>query len=84
MENIVIPCVDQSSFKNEQDKKRFVDQLEKVLPNAEKYSMNLSLETDLDPQEFIDLLDRFDTEHVTVNYDTGNSAALGLEIELGR
>jgi sugar phosphate isomerase/epimerase len=46
---------------------------------AEKYSINLSLETDLAPRPFSDLLNRFNSNQVTVNYDIGNSASLGYD-----
>ena len=47
---------------------------------AEKHEINLSLETDLAPQLFIELLERFNSNRVTVNYDIGNSAALGYDL----
>jgi sugar phosphate isomerase/epimerase len=75
--DIVIPCVDQSSLRTLADIDRFVAALESVLENAESNSINLSLETDLDPEKFVRLLDRFSSSRVTVNYDTGNSASLG-------
>jgi sugar phosphate isomerase/epimerase len=77
--DIVVPCVDQSSLKEKDDIDRFVDKLSQLIPDAEKEGVNFSLETDLDPQSFIELLDYFDSERVTVNYDIGNSAALGYD-----
>ena len=43
--------------------------------------INLALETDLPPKDFANLLNKFDSNHVTVNYDTGNSASLGYNID---
>lgn len=77
--DIVIPCVDQSSLRTVEDKDRFVAALESVLDDAEHNVVNLSLETDLDPQSFARLLERFQSPRVTVNYDTGNSASLGYD-----
>ncbi len=77
--DIVIPCVDQSSMKDAAAQARFVTALTPLLEEAEKTGINLSLETDLAPQPFAELLARFDTPRVTVNYDTGNSAALGYD-----
>jgi sugar phosphate isomerase/epimerase len=37
------------------------------------------LETDLPPKSFIQLLDRLNSKNITVNYDIGNSAALGFD-----
>jgi L-ribulose-5-phosphate 3-epimerase len=74
--DIVIPCVDQSSIKNEQIRTLFIEALTKVIPNAERYGVNLSLETDLDANKFSELLSKLDSPRVTVNYDIGNSASL--------
>ena len=76
--NIVIPCVDQSSLSTEEDMARLVAALELVLDEAELNCVNLSLETDLNPERFARLLERFRSPRVTVNYDTGNSASLGF------
>lgn len=77
--DIVIPCVDQSSLQCTAQVERFVANLNSVLPVINKSGVNLSLETDLDAQPFAMLLARFDSNHVTVNYDIGNSAALGYD-----
>jgi len=77
--DIVIPCVDQSTLDGQEAADRFVENLTPMVKIAEKYGINLSLETDLAPQPFVELLDRFNSSRVTVNYDIGNSAALGFD-----
>lgn len=77
--DIVIPCVDQSTLDGQEAADRFVESLTPMVKIAEEYGINLSLETDLAPQPFIELLDRFNSSRVTVNYDIGNSAALGFD-----
>lgn len=77
--DIVIPCVDQSSLRTAEDTARFVAALESVLEKAELWGVNLSLETDLDPERFARLLGCFKSPKVTVNYDIGNSASLGYD-----
>jgi L-ribulose-5-phosphate 3-epimerase len=77
--DIVIPCVDQSSLKGEAAKQRFVKSLLPLIDGTERMAVNLSLETDLSPRDFKNLLDRFDSNRITVNYDIGNSAALGYD-----
>lgn len=77
--DVVIPCVDQSSMADAAAQDRFVQRMQPLMEEAEKAGINLSLETDLAPQPFADLLSRFDSRRVTVNYDTGNSAALGFD-----
>ena len=77
--DIVIPCVDQSSLENKEAFDRFVKQVIKIIPRIEKENINLSLETDLAPKPFIELLDKLNSTNITVNYDIGNSAALGFD-----
>jgi len=77
--DIVIPCVDQSSLRDAAAQDRFVQRLLPLVVEAEDAGINLSLETDLAAQSFAELLARFDSRRVTVNYDTGNSAALGYD-----
>jgi sugar phosphate isomerase/epimerase len=77
--DIVIPCVEQASLKNIEDQVRLVNKLTPLLDEAEKYNINLALETDLGPKPFLELLNMFDSERIKVNYDTGNSASLGYD-----
>lgn len=77
--DIVIPCVDQSSLETQEVADRFVEQLTKFIPIIEAKNINLSLETDLAPKPFINLLERLNSKNITVNYDIGNSAALGFD-----
>lgn len=79
LSDIVIPCVDQSSMRDGVAMDRFVNRLSPIVEKAEEAKINLSLETDLPPCPFAELLSRFDSRRVTVNYDTGNSAALGYD-----
>jgi L-ribulose-5-phosphate 3-epimerase len=77
--DIVIPCVDQSSLRHQAAQDRFVERMLPLVDEAEAVGINLSLETDLAPHPFAALAARFDSRRVTVNYDTGNSAALGFD-----
>jgi L-ribulose-5-phosphate 3-epimerase len=79
--DIVLPCVDQSSLFDQEVADRFVENLTPIVKIAEKYDINLSLETDLAPQQFVGLLNRFNSSRITVNYDIGNSASLGFDSE---
>ena len=77
--DIVIPCVDQSSLTDEFAVERFVNVITPLLSEIESKKINLSLETDLNPQAFTKLLERFNSKRITVNYDIGNSASLGYD-----
>jgi sugar phosphate isomerase/epimerase len=81
VEDIVIPSVDQSSLR--QDPSRIVSlikSLEQVLPLAESLGIRLSLETDLAPHSFLELIKTLGSSHISINYDTGNSASLGYDV----
>ena len=77
--NIVIPCIDQSGRLDNAAIERLIARLRPFAGAAEMSGINLCLETDLAPQPFAEILERFDSPRVTVNYDTGNSAALGYD-----
>lgn len=77
--DIVIPCVDQSTLKDEKDMKMFVKSISKILPLAEKYGIYINFETDLNPKRFKDLIKKFNHDNIKVNYDIGNSASLGYD-----
>jgi len=77
--DIVIPCVDQSTLDNKVAVNRFVAQMKNIIPEIEVNNINLSLETDLAPQPFLELLNQLNSKNITVNYDIGNSAALGFD-----
>ena len=77
--NIVIPCVDQSSLKSTVNKKNFINNVKKIIGSAEKTGINICLETDLAPKPFANLIELIGSSQITVNYDTGNSAALGYD-----
>jgi len=79
IKDLVIPCVDQSSLKNQGSFERFIKNINPIVEVAEKFGINLSLETDLAPQVFSDLLNLLPYNCITVNYDTGNSASLGYD-----
>ncbi len=77
--DIVIPCVDQSRLRTETDLIRFVHNIDPARDLAETLEINLALETDLPPEPFLALLNALNSLRFTVNYDTGNSAALGYD-----
>jgi len=78
--DIVIPCVDQSSLRINKDIEVFANRINSIIPLVEKSGINLSLETDLDPHSILSLLDRFNSDRITINYDIGNSASLGYDV----
>jgi len=79
VKNIVIPCVDSSSLKTQNDRDRFIEAIKTFEGKLYEVDINLCLETDLDPVNFSKLLEKISSSKVTVNYDTGNSASLGYD-----
>jgi len=74
---LVIPCVDQSSLRPQSSLKRFIRAADRISNELNGTGIRVTLETDLGPQEFASLLTVLDPEVFGVNYDIGNSAALG-------
>ncbi len=77
--DIVIPCVDKSSLEHKNYLNNFVTNIKLITSVAESKNINLCLETDLAPSKFANLLDKINSNNVTVNYDIGNSAAKGFD-----
>ena len=77
--NIIIPCVDKSSFKNDKDIDTFVNNIKLVIKSAERANINLCLETDLAPKKFANMLDTIGSNNVMINYDIGNSTSKGYD-----
>jgi hexulose-6-phosphate isomerase len=76
---VEIPFVDNSSIKSETEKQEFIDVMQDAFKLAKDLELKLSLETDLPPTEFRELLENIDLDHVQANYDIGNSASLGFD-----
>ena len=76
--DIVIPCVDDSSFRNKKEIDVFVEKILELEILLEKLKINLCLETDLAPKNFLSLLNKFSSKNITVNYDIGNSVYKGF------
>ena len=72
--------IDSSSLKTEKNKKELVTNLKKVISEINDLGLIITLETDLPPKEFLNLLEMFEKNTVYANYDTGNSASLGYNV----
>jgi hexulose-6-phosphate isomerase len=76
---VEIPFVDNSSIKNEKEKQEFIDIMQDAFKLAKDMELKISLETDLPPSDFQELLENIGLDHVQANYDIGNSASLGFD-----
>ncbi len=79
--DIVIPFVDNSSIKNENEMDFVVSFLNSFEELCLEKNINLCLETDLKPEKFLRFLKKFKNTKIRVNYDSGNSAANGYKLE---
>jgi hexulose-6-phosphate isomerase len=77
---IVLPFVDAASIGEVGARDRAAAAIRAVLPAAERYGIELHLETGLGPADFRGLLDTLPHRLIRVNYDSGNSASLGYEV----
>jgi len=80
VKNIVIPCVDSSSLNSSLKKKNLIKNLTLIGKFLEKKKISISLEADLSPINFKRLLKDANLPYLKVNYDVGNSASLGYDI----
>jgi len=74
---VVIPFVDASAIRSNEDLVAVQDALKAAMPFAEDTGIEIHLETSLGPAEFAKLLDCIPHPKLKVNYDSGNSASLG-------
>ncbi len=74
---IVLPFVDSSELAGDNDLNAARQAIDGVLPVARAEGVELHVETSLSPPAFGAFLDVLDDDVVKVNYDMGNSAALG-------
>jgi hexulose-6-phosphate isomerase len=74
---VVLPFVDDSSIRTENEKSAVVRILERALPLAEETGVEMHLEADFAPAGFARFLALIPHNMIKVNYDTGNSSGLG-------
>ncbi len=74
---IVIPCMESSDIHARADQDRLIESLKECISEAKSAAVQLAIESDLPPKEFANLMARIGSDHVSINYDTGNSAAMG-------
>ena len=79
--DIVIPCVDQASLNTNEKKDLFCENIQEATKQANELNINIALELDLKPPEVLELLGKIGSKSVTINYDLGNSASQGYDVE---
>jgi L-ribulose-5-phosphate 3-epimerase len=76
---VVVPFVDASSIDTDAERDGVCGALKWVLPAAERCNVEIHLETSMNPDRLAGMLARLPHPLVRVNYDSGNSAALGYD-----
>lgn len=74
---IVVPFVDSSAVKTDEEVGQVVNCLGKCLPIAERAGVKLAVESSLIPVTLADLMRQLNHPYARINYDIGNSASLG-------
>ena len=78
---VELPLVDSSALKNEKNMREFKSNLCDLLNFAEGLKVKISLETDLEPEKFLNYIKTFNSKNLYVNFDMGNSASKGFDPE---
>lgn len=76
---VEIPLVDNSSIKTEAEKNILIVSLKAIVPKAAEQGLTITLETDLPPRPFLELLEGIGEPGIKANYDSGNSSGLGYD-----
>ena len=76
---LVIPLVDNSSLKKTDNYQAEIFQ--RLLYDYNDEEICIVFETDLDPTENKDFISDFDPQYFGINYDIGNSASLGYDVD---
>jgi len=79
---IELPFVDSSSLLKTNKVNEIFDNLKPIISLLEKKKIIITLETDLPPDQFYDLLNKFNSPYIKANYDIGNSISNGFDPEL--
>lgn len=79
--HVLVPFVDDSALRTEEEEDMAVEELGHLLPVAERLGVAIHLETSLPPQRFRVFLDRLPGGALRVCYDIGNSASFGYEVD---
>jgi hexulose-6-phosphate isomerase len=78
---VVLPFVDAARIAMPPDERRALDVLRHIMPRCAATGVEIHLETSLAPQAFSSLLAQIPDPLLRVNYDSGNSASLGYDVD---
>lgn len=76
----VLPLVDNSSLSNKFEEHVLIKEIKKICKTLKK-NKYIIFEIDYKPHKISNFINKFKSKKVGINYDTGNSSALGYKIE---
>jgi L-ribulose-5-phosphate 3-epimerase len=79
VEFVVIPLVDNGKIETPEQTEALLSALLVRTTSLSKQNVKIVFESDLPPAELADFIARLPAEHFGINYDIGNSAALGYD-----
>ena len=77
---LVIPLVDNGAITNISQFKLLKNTIESLYEKLEINNTRIAFESDYPPTTLFEFIEEFDKEFVGINYDTGNSASLGYDV----
>lgn len=79
---IVLPLVDNASLiKNNVEENYVIEALLEIFEEYKNDKIEFIFESDFEPDRLMIFIERFDSNKVGINYDSGNSASLGFDCE---
>jgi len=78
---IVVPLVDNGSLKKLWHEKKLIVIFNSLVNFLKKNQIIILFESDYDPKRLKDFIKKFNPDVFGINYDTGNSAALGFHVK---
>ncbi len=79
IKKIVVPLVDNGSIENKTQEQNLVKFMENKRSEIERLGVIIVFESDYNPKNLKAFIEQFDKKIVGINYDIGNSAALGFD-----
>lgn len=78
---IVMPMVDKGRITGKTDERDLKEGLKRVQDLLEEAAIQVSFESDFPPHRLAEFIDEYKEDCFGVNYDIGNSASLGYDVE---
>ena len=76
----ILPLVDNSSISNKFEELLLIKEIKKICTTLKKKNY-IIFEIDYKPDQISNFINKFKSKKIGINYDTGNSSALGYKIE---